>query len=167
MQSSNSEPTNPLGLNLDFMFGRGYLWANRERLSDWITLEKLRMEIPDLAFPFDARGGLDRFRNTRCLVREIELGISEVGLGDLLDRKSTRLNSSHVRISYAVFCLKKKKICTFPTAGITFYTHITYETSFPAGCKSHCTPAHLFPLCRCMLHLFHSITICRNQPTRP
>src|SRR5690554_7380388 len=26
-----------------------------------------------------------------------------------IDRKSTRLNSSHVRISYAVFCLKKKK----------------------------------------------------------
>src|SRR3989442_8837272 len=29
-------------------------------------------------------------------------------LGALQDRKSTRLNSSHVRISYAVFCLKKK-----------------------------------------------------------
>src|SRR5690606_40060663 len=29
----------------------------------------------------------------------------------LLDRKSTRLNSSHVKISYAVFCLKKKKYC--------------------------------------------------------
>src|SRR5690349_21964100 len=28
---------------------------------------------------------------------------------DGLDRKSTRLNSSHVEISYAVFCLKKKK----------------------------------------------------------
>src|SRR5690625_5934809 len=28
------------------------------------------------------------------------------------DRKSTRLNSSHVAISYAVFCLKKKKIIT-------------------------------------------------------
>src|SRR5690606_4027431 len=27
-----------------------------------------------------------------------------------LDRKSTRLNSSHVKISYAVFCLKKKKV---------------------------------------------------------
>src|SRR5438445_5482702 len=27
----------------------------------------------------------------------------------LLDRKSTRLNSSHANISYAVFCLKKKK----------------------------------------------------------
>src|SRR5690554_55924 len=31
--------------------------------------------------------------------------------GYILDRKSTRLNSSHVRISYAVFCLKKKIIC--------------------------------------------------------
>src|SRR3712207_8596431 len=29
-----------------------------------------------------------------------------------LDRKSTRLNSSHANISYAVFCLKKKKIDT-------------------------------------------------------
>src|SRR3712207_8961486 len=28
------------------------------------------------------------------------------------DRKSTRLNSSHANISYAVFCLKKKKRCT-------------------------------------------------------
>src|SRR2546430_11304957 len=30
--------------------------------------------------------------------------------GDRRDRKSTRLNSSHSQISYAVFCLKKKKI---------------------------------------------------------
>src|SRR5690606_41890653 len=29
--------------------------------------------------------------------------------GGVKDRKSTRLNSSHVKISYAVFCLKKKK----------------------------------------------------------
>src|SRR5690606_40294991 len=29
-------------------------------------------------------------------------------VGGLVDRKSTRLNSSHVKISYAVFCLKKK-----------------------------------------------------------
>src|SRR2546430_5991590 len=34
-----------------------------------------------------------------------------------LDRKSTRLNSSHSQISYAVFCLKKKKTCV--TATIT------------------------------------------------
>src|SRR3712207_7288709 len=31
-------------------------------------------------------------------------------VGGLADRKSTRLNSSHANISYAVFCLKKKKI---------------------------------------------------------
>src|SRR5437899_8028587 len=31
------------------------------------------------------------------------------------DRKSTRLNSSHLGISYAVFCLKKKKSSTNPT----------------------------------------------------
>ncbi|MFP4599084.1 MAG: hypothetical protein ACLFVJ_12575 [Persicimonas sp.] len=92
MKPSSAESTNPLGLNLDFMFGRGYLWANRERLSDWITLESLRMEIPDLSFPFDARGGLDRFRNTRCLVREIEFAISEVGLGDLLRQAGEHLD---------------------------------------------------------------------------
>src|SRR5690606_39569047 len=34
--------------------------------------------------------------------------IMKIALPDL-DRKSTRLNSSHVKISYAVFCLKKKK----------------------------------------------------------
>src|SRR3712207_6912957 len=32
------------------------------------------------------------------------------GSGLRLDRKSTRLNSSHANISYAVFCLKKKKL---------------------------------------------------------
>ena len=36
--------------------------------------------------------------------------ISPTAAGHVVDRKSTRLNSSHVVISYAVFCLKKKKI---------------------------------------------------------
>src|SRR5690554_7485850 len=36
------------------------------------------------------------------------LNLYTLGAG-IPDRKSTRLNSSHVRISYAVFCLKKKK----------------------------------------------------------
>src|SRR5690606_39278759 len=40
----------------------------------------------------------------------LKLGDPEVILSnDGLDRKSTRLNSSHVKSSYAVFCLKKKK----------------------------------------------------------
>src|SRR2546427_5947528 len=34
--------------------------------------------------------------------------VQDVAGGDLGDRKSTRLNSSHSQISYAVFCLKKK-----------------------------------------------------------
>src|SRR5947209_15307952 len=42
------------------------------------------------------------------------------------DRKSTRLNSSHANISYAVFCLKKKKANTDRT------TSITRDPSFPA-----------------------------------
>src|SRR5439155_23701255 len=39
------------------------------------------------------------------------LGITDGTDVIALDRKSTRLNSSHVAISYAVFCLKKKKTC--------------------------------------------------------
>src|SRR3989475_3557516 len=37
------------------------------------------------------------------------LMIGPTGVGKTEDRKSTRLNSSHSQISYAVFCLKKKK----------------------------------------------------------
>src|SRR5256886_7567330 len=42
-------------------------------------------------------------------------------IGDLLDRKSTRLNSSHSQISYAVFCLKKKTaiVCTPMSPSVT------------------------------------------------
>src|SRR2546427_8955355 len=39
--------------------------------------------------------------------------VNNVGIADA-DRKSTRLNSSHSQISYAVFCLKKKKKRTRP-----------------------------------------------------
>src|SRR3712207_8858665 len=38
--------------------------------------------------------------------------IKKVGDYEAVDRKSTRLNSSHANISYAVFCLKKKKKTT-------------------------------------------------------
>src|SRR6266498_4676507 len=41
--------------------------------------------------------------------QERERGVPGAEVVDGEDRKSTRLNSSHVRISYAVFCLKKKK----------------------------------------------------------
>src|SRR5207302_6000226 len=52
------------------------------------------------------------FRSIKCLLgvgshRLREHAPTRSNLGQ--DRKSTRLNSSHVKISYAVFCLKKKK----------------------------------------------------------
>src|SRR5688572_32530283 len=43
----------------------------------------------------------------RLIGAEAALGLS--GERVMIDRKSTRLNSSHSQISYAVFCLKKKK----------------------------------------------------------
>src|SRR2546422_6781806 len=44
------------------------------------------------------------------VVRDVEaLDVPRVAFLEPLDRKSTRLNSSHGYISYAVFCLKKKK----------------------------------------------------------
>src|SRR5437870_9560901 len=56
---------------------------------------------PPLPRPRDrARGGRGRGRDRERLPRRP---------GSQPDRKSTRLNSSHVAISYAVFCLKKKK----------------------------------------------------------
>src|SRR2546427_8309535 len=48
------------------------------------------------------------------------------------DRKSTRLNSSHSQISYAVFCLKKKKKKTYPLQSQPF--SLTQHQSLPALC---------------------------------
>src|SRR5438552_5055419 len=43
-------------------------------------------------------------------------GATTITLGPAADRKSTRLNSSHQIISYAVFCLKKKNFCFIQTS---------------------------------------------------
>src|SRR5437773_2959206 len=50
----------------------------------------------------------------RRLLREVVMALQKIEDGSIFcsaitDRKSTRLNSSHITISYAVFCLKKKK----------------------------------------------------------
>src|SRR5947209_15628236 len=55
---------------------------------------------------------IDVGMDVRCLLREPSSGKlrAQLDITDVLgDRKSTRLNSSHANISYAVFCLKKKK----------------------------------------------------------
>src|SRR5258707_9480303 len=44
------------------------------------------------------------------------------------DRKSTRLNSSHANISYAVFCLKKKSLSVY-RSGLHIYAQIIYNTT--------------------------------------
>src|SRR5690554_7403767 len=48
-------------------------------------------------------------RGTVAVVTDPHEIANVLGVSGIEDRKSTRLNSSHVRISYAVFCLKKKK----------------------------------------------------------
>src|SRR2546428_5714069 len=60
------------------------------------------------------RGGPISVRYPRANIPEEALPAREprlipIGQSEQLDRKSTRLNSSHDQISYAVFCLKKKK----------------------------------------------------------
>src|SRR5947209_12521947 len=68
--------------------------------------------IPESAFD----GGKAKFRERLAdpaikakIVEEMRKGLKPKGRKD---RKSTRLNSSHANISYAVFCLKKKKKTT-------------------------------------------------------
>src|SRR5690606_31042412 len=68
-------------------------------LKEWELYCKLFDTKPNIK-EIHLGGGTPTFFSTDNLKRLIE---------GLLDRKSTRLNSSHVKISYAVFCLKKKK----------------------------------------------------------
>src|SRR5690606_41060962 len=49
------------------------------------------------------KGGLSTSRD------RANISVGDINITTNGDRKSTRLNSSHVKISYAVFCLKKKK----------------------------------------------------------
>src|SRR5690242_814362 len=64
----------------------------------YTTIENLQI-LPDVAIASD-----DAVRSI-LLVSKVPLE----KIGTVEDRKSTRLNSSHMSISYAVFCLKKKK----------------------------------------------------------
>src|SRR2546430_12998681 len=53
-------------------------------------------------------------------VHEPDLAVGDDLLAGPQDRKSTRLNSSHSQISYAVFCLKKKKKTTYSIATLLY-----------------------------------------------
>src|SRR2546427_1693220 len=59
------------------------------------------LRVPVRGSPSLARSA-SRLDEPPCTIRDFEMHL-------VIDRKSTRLNSSHSQISYAVFCLKKKK----------------------------------------------------------
>ena len=82
-----------LGMNLDFSHGRGFLAAGEKRLADWLTLNELRMEIPDLSFPFDASQGVFKFKDRRCRLHRAELTIFSEAFERLLQRAVGRLES--------------------------------------------------------------------------
>src|SRR5256885_10280084 len=77
--------------------------------NDTATTEIYTLSLHDALPIWQARGKLARHR---ALARPGQHGLlpgAKRGVRPHLDRKSTRLNSSHLVISYAVFCLKKKK----------------------------------------------------------
>src|SRR5258707_5866883 len=88
----------------------------RSTLFPYTTLFR-SLNLPSSFFSsFFSRLGLRGGLCFCCCLRNHSRGFIEVFFGlfgiapqDLQDRKSTRLNSSHANISYAVFCLKKKK----------------------------------------------------------
>src|SRR3712207_8902396 len=78
----------------------------RSTLFPYTTLfRSLRHELLQVAAQ-DGPGAVEA--RLYCRLGQLEHG-GRLGGREALDRKSTRLNSSHANISYAVFCLKKKK----------------------------------------------------------
>src|SRR3712207_8553947 len=75
-------------------------------ISHQLRAEHRLVEV-QLAVQLGDRSGLGLDRDDR--VDALDLLLDLVGEPATADRKSTRLNSSHANISYAVFCLKKKK----------------------------------------------------------
>src|SRR2546430_17219041 len=79
--------------------------------NDTATTEIYTLSLHD-ALPISHRRHLDCWDRIRdCGQQSCELPAwqTRVRPANVVDRKSTRLNSSHSQISYAVFCLKKKK----------------------------------------------------------
>src|SRR2546430_10098673 len=73
-----------------------------------VGIEHAPAELDDDGLPFPGVHVPEALRDHQAL-----LGDGEQGLV-ITDRKSTRLNSSHSQISYAVFCLKKKNYIQHP-----------------------------------------------------
>src|SRR5690349_17704158 len=74
-----------------------------------LTFHPWPVRRPDEDHPHELRIDLDPQPGTSFTDAQRVADVARELLAELGDRKSTRLNSSHVEISYAVFCLKKKK----------------------------------------------------------
>src|SRR6266446_7682989 len=75
--------------------------------NDTATTEIYTLSLHD-ALPIEREAEVASVHDV--VTREPRSALAKVAAALALDRKSTRLNSSHLVISYAVFCLKKKKI---------------------------------------------------------
>src|SRR5687768_18162914 len=90
----------------------------RSTLFPYTTLFRSNVEATWRGGPFAAVNGLfgtrdhDEMKHGEGLVLSLGALVEIAGPVEYQDRKSTRLNSSHGYISYAVFCLKKKIIHT-------------------------------------------------------
>src|SRR3712207_6939272 len=74
-----------------------------------------------------------------------------------LDRKSTRLNSSHANISYAVFCLKKKYFLNSTTTSITLKTGIDLISTYPFQSPPPSLPVWLILTCYTSKSITHQL----------
>src|SRR5699024_12726943 len=80
----------------------------RSRLPQWLRLQLPRASLFLLAV-HDGTTDSNHFKRHVTALFESGRFMALGSRPRMQDRKSTRLNSSHVSISYAVFCLKKKK----------------------------------------------------------
>src|SRR5690606_39759353 len=80
------------------------------RSSDLYLIEQGHREVVHVRGPQDWFDAQERYLGWRAELEDAGLAVPAPIDADWSDRKSTRLNSSHVKNSYAVFCLKKKKI---------------------------------------------------------
>jgi len=69
--------SSPLDFALQFVDGRGLLGLRAPQRLEWVELERLELEIPNLRFPFDVSGGPARFQTRRCSVSAAELVVDE------------------------------------------------------------------------------------------
>ncbi|MHB1845251.1 MAG: hypothetical protein ACYCWW_10505, partial [Deltaproteobacteria bacterium] len=71
----------PSGFELRLDRGRAFIEVSGRPLTQGLTVRRFSMEVPGLRFPFDVTGGADRFRDRRCLLRELELVVEASSLG--------------------------------------------------------------------------------------